>query len=69
MFKVYNTPAYRFVMKKYRLSTADRFVTMIPGSQTKVHILVSHCQRVIKPTELFKHIPPDEHTRCSHCTE
>ena len=50
---------YRLMMEKDSLSAAEGFVAVFLCPQTKVHILIAHCQRIIKSAEGFENIPPD----------
>ena len=49
---------HRLMMKKDSLSAAEGFVALVLRPQTKVHILIAHCQRIIKAAKRFENIPP-----------
>ena len=59
MVWVRQASGHRLMMEKDSLSAAEGFVAVFLCSQTKVHILIAHCQRIIKSAEGLENIPPD----------
>ena len=59
MVWVRQASGHRLMMKKDRFSAADGFIALVSCAQAKVHILIAHCQRIIKSAEGFENIPPD----------
>ena len=69
MIWIREASGYRLMMKKDRFSAAEGFVALVLCPQTKVHILIAHCQRIIKSTKRFENIPSSQHAGCGHRTE
>ena len=66
---VRETSGHRLMMKKDSLSAAEGSVALVLGPQTKVHILIAHCQSFIESAQCFENIPSSQHAGCGHRTE
>jgi len=47
------------MMKEDGLCAAQRLVALIRGAKTKVDVLKTNCQCLIKAPKGFKYVPPD----------